>query len=71
MCRYGEFYVVVELRSSVSEEKQKVYMFECVELDALARVIEVYSPRLAKWLKEGRKWKSLKVTKIANDMILI
>lgn len=62
--RYDEYHVIIQLRNCVAQDKQKVYMFECLELDEVASAIEYHSPRLACWVKSGRQWKSHKVCSI-------
>jgi len=51
--RYGECHVVFQLCNSVSQGRQKTYLFECLELDELAALIECYSPSHATWLTNG------------------
>lgn len=62
--RYDEYHVIIQLRNYVAQDKQKVYMFECLELDEVASAIEYHAPRLACWVKSGRQWKSHKVRSI-------
>ena len=59
--RYNEYHVIIQLRNCVAQDKQKVYMFECLELDEVASAIEYHAPRLAGWVTSGRQWKSHKV----------
>ena len=59
--RHNEYHVIIQLRNCVAQHKQKVYMFECLELDEVASAIEYHAPRLAGWVTSGRQWKSNKV----------
>ena len=60
--RHNEYHVTIQLRNCVAQHKQKVYMFECLELDEVASAIEYHAPRLAGWVMSGRQWKSNKVS---------
>jgi len=41
--------VIFQLCNSVSQGRQKTYLFECLELDELASLIECYSPSHVTW----------------------
>jgi len=41
--------VIFQLRNSVSQGRQKTYLFECLDLDELASLIECYSPGHVTW----------------------
>jgi len=45
--------VIFQLRNSVSQGRQKTYLFECLELDELASLIECYSPSHVTWSTNG------------------
>jgi len=51
--RFGDYYVIFQLCSSVSQGRQKTYLFQCLELDELASLIECYSPSHATWLNNS------------------
>ena len=61
---HGEYYVIIQLKNLVARQaRQKCYMFECIELEDFASLIEVYSPLHASWLKKhpAGSWRKKKV----------
>jgi len=44
-----------QLKSSVAQSRQKTYLFECLELEELAALIETYSPSHATWVTTGHR----------------
>lgn len=60
--RYEECYIIIQLRNYVSQSRQKCYMFECLDLEDFALLIEGYCPRLAQWNQQPYNWRRKKVT---------
>ena len=60
--RYGECHVIFQLKDDVLPVRQKTFLFECLELEDLAGLIEFYSPKHAIWSNQtGRSWRKYQV----------
>lgn len=62
-----ECHVIIQLKNHVSASRQKCFMFECLDLDDFATLIECYSPHHAKWTQSSRSWRRKKVKSIIKD----
>lgn len=69
--RHGECHVVVLLKNSVSQIRQKTFLFECLELDELAALIESYSPKHATWTDDPVKaWRKYEVSSRSSCLLV-
>lgn len=60
--RHGECHAIILLKNSVSQIRQKTFLFECLELDELAALVECYSPKHATWLNDPvKEWRKYEV----------
>ena len=58
----NEYYITLQLSCHVTASQQKCFLFECLDLEDFAQVIEFHSPRHATWLEGGNKsWRHRKV----------
>ncbi|ELU17223.1 hypothetical protein CAPTEDRAFT_210514 [Capitella teleta] len=58
--RYEECHIIIQLKDCVSQSRQKCYMFECLDLEDYALLIEGYCPRLAQWTQHTHNWRRKK-----------
>lgn len=60
--RNEEHYMILQLYNEHCQaSQQKTFLFECMDLDDLAKCLEFYAPPHAMWLRSMQNWRHRKV----------